>query len=155
MDCVHGVGPVVSRTVGRKDFVPRVNSIVERADSVTRRLDQLVVQLAPQAKGAVADLASAGRTVKGVADRAAPVVDRVADRADKATAELEPLLADLKTTSGDIRQIVSKARNGESTLGRLATDDAFYKELSGAVTRADSLIRRIQRKGLDINVDLW
>lgn len=146
---------VLDSTVGRKDFVPRVNSIVERADSVTRRLDQLVVQLAPQAKGAVADLASAGRTVKGVADRAAPVVDRVADRADKATAELEPLLADLKTTSGDIRQIVSKARNGESTLGRLATDDAFYKELSGAVTRADSLIRRIQRKGLDINVDLW
>jgi len=90
-----------------------------------------------------------------VADRSAPVVDRVMERADKSTAELEPMLADLKATATDIRQIVSKAKNGESTLGKLANDDAFYKELSSAVNRADSLILRIQRKGLDINVDLW
>jgi hypothetical protein len=40
-------------------------------------------------------------------------------------------------------------------LGRLANDDAFYKEISGAVVRADSLLNRIQRRGLDVNVDLW
>ncbi|MEN9309454.1 MAG: hypothetical protein RL173_3386 [Fibrobacterota bacterium] len=146
---------VLDSTIGRKDFVPRVNAVMERADVVSSRLEKLVEQLTPQVKGAVGDLASAGKTAKGVADRAAPVVDRVMDRADKSTAELEPLLADLKTTAADIRQIVSKAKNGESTLGRLVNDDAFYKELSGAVTHADSLVRRIQRKGLDINVDLW
>lgn len=146
---------VLDSTVGRKDFVPRVNAVVERADAVSARLDELVTQLTPQVKGAVGDLASAGKTVRGVADRSAPVVDRVVERADKSTAELEPMLADLKATATDIRQIVAKAKNGESTLGKLANDDAFYKELSGAVTRADSLIHRIQRKGLDINVDLW
>lgn len=146
---------VLDSTIGREDFVPRVNAVVERADAVSARLDDLVTQLTPQVKGAVGDLASAGRTVRGVADRSAPVVDRVVERADRSTAELEPMLADLKATATDIRQIVAKAKNGESTLGRLANDDAFYKELSGAVTRADSLIHRIQRKGLDINVDLW
>lgn len=146
---------VLDSTIGRKDFVPRVNAVVERADAVSARLDELVTQLTPQVKGAVGDLASAGRTVRGVADRSAPVVDRVVERADKSTAELEPMLADLRTTATDIRQIVAKAKNGESTLGKLVNDDAFYKELSGAVTRADSLINRIQRKGLDINVDLW
>lgn len=146
---------VLDSTIGRKDFVPRVNAVVERADAVSARLDELVTQLTPQVKGAVGDLASAGRTVRGVADRTAPVLDRVVERADKSTAELEPMLADLKATATDIRQIVAKAKNGESSLGKLVNDDAFYKELSGAVTRADSLIHRIQRKGLDINVDLW
>lgn len=146
---------ILDSTVGRKDFVPRVNAVVERADKVSAHLEQLVNDLGPQVKGAVGDLASAGKTARGVADRAAPVVDRVVERADKTTAELEPMLADLKATATDIRQIVAKAKNGESTLGKLANDDAFYKELSGAVTRADSLIHRIQRKGLDINVDLW
>lgn len=146
---------VLDSTIGRKDFVVRVNTVVARADSVSFRLELLVTQLTPQVKGAVGDLASAGRTVRGVADRSAPVLDRVVERADKSTAELEPMLADLKATATDIRQIVAKAKNGESSLGKLVNDDAFYKELSGAVTRADSLIHRIQRKGLDINVDLW
>ena len=146
---------VVDSTVGRPDFVVRVNNVVRRADEVSARLDKLVADLDPKVKGAVGDLASAGKTVRGIADRTAPVVDRVADRADKATAELEPMVQDLKTVSADIKVLVAKAKNGESTLGKLATDDKFYNELSSAVTRADSLIHRIQKKGLDINVDLW
>ncbi len=146
---------VLDSTVGRKDFVPRVNAIVDRADKVSERLDDLVAKLSPQVKGAVNDLAAAGKSARGIADRATPVVDRVMDRADKSTAELEPLLADLKTTASDIRTLTGKARNGESTLGKLASDTVFYGKLSSAVNRADSLIHRIQRKGLDINVDLW
>jgi len=146
---------VVDSTVGRPDFVPRVNNIVRRADEVSDRLDRLVKQIEPQVKGAVGDLSSAGHTVRGMADRTAPVVDRVAERADKTTAELEPMVQDLKAVSADIRELTAKAKNGQSTLGKLANDTAFYQQLSGAVTRADSLIHRIQRKGLDINVDLW
>lgn len=146
---------ILDSTVGRKDFVPRVNAIVDRADKVSARLDDLVAQLTPQVKGAVGDLASAGKSARGIADRAVPVVDRLMDRADRSTAELEPLLADLKSTATDIRTIAGKARNGESTLGKLANDTLFYGQLSSAVNRADSLIHRIQRKGLDINVDLW
>ena len=146
---------VVDSTVGRPDFVPRVNAVVRRADEVSARLDRMVADLDPKVKGAVGDLSSAGRTVKGMADRTAPVVDRVADRADKATAELEPMVQDLKTVSSDLKILVAKVRNGDGTLGKLANDDKFYNDLSGAVNRADSLVRRIQRKGLDINVDLW
>lgn len=146
---------VVDSTVGRPDFVPRVNNVVRRADEVSDRLDKLVAQIEPQVKGAAGDLSSAGHTVRGMADRTAPVVDRVADRADKTTAELEPMVQDLKVVSADIRELTAKAKNGQSTLGKLANDTAFYQQLSGAVTRADSLIHRIQRKGLDINVDLW
>jgi len=149
---VNQLQSVLDSTVGRKDFVPRVNSIVDRADKVSARLDQLVAQLSPQVKGAVSDLASAGKSAKGIADRATPVVDRLMDRADKSTADLEPLLTDLKSTATDIRTIAGKVRNGESTLGKLANDTLFYGQLSNAVNRADSLMRRIQRKGLDINL---
>ena len=92
---------------------------------------------------------------RGMVDRSAPVIDRVVVRADKATEDLPAIVADLKATSSDIRTILAKARSGESTLGKLANDDAFYKEISGAVVRADSLLNRIQRRGLDVNVDLW
>jgi len=146
---------VIDSTVGRPDFAPRLNGVVARADEVSRRIDTLVARVEPQVRGAVGDLSSAGHTVRGIADRTAPVVDRVADRADKATSDLEPAVQDLKAVSADLRQLVAKAKSNESTLGRLANDDQFYKQLSGAVGRADSLINRIQRKGLDINVDLW
>jgi phospholipid/cholesterol/gamma-HCH transport system substrate-binding protein len=143
---------VVDSTVGRPDFVPRVNNVVRRADEVSERLDKLVAQIEPQVKHAATDLASAGRTARAVADRTAPVVDSVADRADRTTAELGPMVEDLKAVSADIRVLSDKAKDGRSTIGKLANDTVFYQQLSSAVVRADSLIRRIQRKGLDINV---
>jgi phospholipid/cholesterol/gamma-HCH transport system substrate-binding protein len=143
---------VVDSTVGRPDFVPRVNNVVRRADEVSDRLDRLVAQIEPQVKHAAGDLASAGHTARSMADRAAPVVDSVADRADRTTAELGPMVEDLKAVSADIRVLSDKAKDGRSTIGKLANDTAFYQQLSSAVVRADSLIRRIQRKGLDINV---
>lgn len=146
---------VMDSTVGRSDFVPRVNNVVRRADEVSERLDRIVSDLEPRLRSTVADLQAAGTGARGMVDRSAPVIDRVVDRADKATEDLPAIVADLKATSSDIRVILAKARSGESTLGRLANDDAFYKEISGAVVRADSLLNRIQRRGLDVNVDLW
>jgi len=146
---------VLDSTVNRPGFAPRVNGIVDRADSVVLRLDNLVEYLDPKVKSAMGDLSVAGKSARNMATKAEPVVDRVAERADKATAELEPLVQDLKQVSKDIRQLVAKTKNGESTLGKLVNDDKFYHELSGAVVRADSLVHRIQKKGLDINVDLW
>ncbi len=146
---------VMDSTVGRSDFVPRVNNVVRRADEVSERLDRIVSDLEPRLRSTVADLQAAGTGARGMVDRSAPVIDRVVDRADKATEDLPAIVADLKATSSDIRVILAKARSGESTLCRLANDDAFYKEISGAVVRADSLLNRIQRRGLDVNVDHW
>lgn len=146
---------VMDSTVGRPDFVPRVNNVVRRADDVSARLDKAVAELEPKLRATVADLQAAGAGARGMVERNAPAVDRVVGRADKATEDLPAIVADLKATSSDIRVILDKARSGESTLGKLAVDDSFYKELSSAVIRADSLLNRIQRRGLDVNVDLW
>ncbi|MBK9579640.1 MAG: MCE family protein [Fibrobacterota bacterium] len=146
---------VLDSTINRPGFAPRVNGIVARADTVVLRLDKMVVYLEPKVKSAVGDLSVAGKSARNMAEKAEPVVDRVAQRADKATAELEPMVQDLKVVSTDIRALVAKTKNGESTLGKLANDDKFYNELSSAVVRADSLVHRIQKKGLDINVDIW
>lgn len=146
---------VMDSTVGRPDFVTRVNAVVKRADDVSAQLEKAVADLDPKLRSTVGDLQAAGAGARGMVDRNAPVLDRVVGRADKATEDLPAIVADLKATSSDIRTILAKAKSGESTLGKLATDDAFYKELSSAVTRADSLLNRIQRKGLDVNVDLW
>lgn len=146
---------VLDSTVGRPDFVPRVNNVVRRADDVSAKLEKTVADLEPKLRSTVGDLQAAGAGARGMVDHASPVVDRVVDRADKATEDLPALVADLKATAADIRAITAKAKSGESSIGKLANDDAFYKELSSAVTRADSLLNRIQRKGLDVNVDLW
>lgn len=146
---------VLDSTVNRPGFAPRVNGIVARADTVVLRLDRLVAYLDPKVKGAVADLSVAGKSARNMTEKAEPVVDRVAQRADKATAELEPMVQDLRQVSSDIRALVAKTKNGESTLGKFVNDDKFYHDLSSAVVRADSLVHRIQKKGLDINVDIW
>lgn len=146
---------VMDSTIGRPDFVPRVNAVVRRADEISSRLEKTVADLEPRIRSTMKDLQAAGSQARGMVERSAPVVDSVVARADLATADLPAIVADLKATSADIRLIMDKAKAGESSLGRLANDDRFYQDVSSAVVRADSLLHRIQRKGLDVNVDLW
>jgi len=146
---------VMDSTVGRPDFVPRVNTMVRRADDVSAKLEKIVAELEPKLKTTMNDVQAAASGAKGMVDRNAPVVDRIAARADKATEELPAIVADLKATSTDIRTILEKAKAGQSTLGKLAYDDQFYNQLSHSVVRADSLLKHIQTKGLDVNAHFF
>ncbi|MEN9353413.1 MAG: hypothetical protein RL318_738 [Fibrobacterota bacterium] len=146
---------VMDSTVGRPQFTHDVNAIVRRVDEITARLDKVVKDVDPKVRGTVDDLQATGRTARQVAEKAAPAVERITGKAEKMTDETQELLGDLRKISTDLKTLSEKTRNGQGTVGKLMNDDAFYKDLNKTMKNADSLINHIQKKGLDVNVDLF
>lgn len=146
---------VMDSTVARPEFARDVNTIVRRVDDITARLDKIVKDVDPKVRGTVDDLQATGRTARQIADKAAPAVERITGKAEGLTDETKDLLADLKKISGDLKVLSEKTKNGNSTVGKLMNDDAFYQDLNKTMKNADSLIQRINKKGLDVNVDLF
>lgn len=146
---------VMDSTVARPEFTRDVNAIVHRVDEITTRLDKVVKDVDPKVRGTVNDLQATGKTARQVAEKAAPAVERITTKAEGLTDDTKELLGDLKKISSDLKTLSEKTRNGQSTIGKLATDDAFYHDLNKTMKNADSLIQRINKKGLDVNVDLF
>ncbi len=152
LDQVQGV---VDSTVGKPQFSRNVNSIVHRVDDVTARLDNLMKDVDPKVRGTMTDLQATGKSARQIVDGAGPKVDRLTGKADKVADETQELVGDLRKISSDLKVISEKTKNGQSTIGKFANDDAFYKDLNTTMHSADSLIQHIRKRGLDVNVDLF
>lgn len=146
---------VVDSTVGRPQFTHDVNGIIHRVDDISSRLDKMVKDVDPKVRTTVNDLQATGSSARQIVDKAGPTVDRLTGKADRVADETQELVVDLRKISSDLKVISEKTKNGQSTLGKLANDDALYKDLNSTMRSADSLIQRIHKKGLDVNVDLF
>ena len=146
---------VMDSTVGRKDFSRNVNGIIHRVDDITVRIDKVVKDVDPKLRGTMDDLQATGKSARQIAEKTGPAVERLTGKANAVADEGQALVSDLRKISADLKVISEKTKNGQSTLGKFATDDAFYTDLNKTMRNADSLIQRINKKGLDVNVDLF
>jgi len=75
-----------------------------------------------------------GQTVPGTEEKAIKeVVERSAD-----------VLANLKTLSDQIKDIIDGVQEGKGTLGQLLTDDKAYKHLDSILSKSDQIIGNVQ-----------
>lgn len=75
-----------------------------------------------------------GQTVPGTEEKAIKeVVERSAD-----------VLANLKTLSDQIKDIIDGVQEGKGTLGQLLTDDKAYKHLDSILSKGDQIIGNVQ-----------
>ena len=75
-----------------------------------------------------------GQTVPGTEEKAIKeVVERSAD-----------VLANLKTLSDQIKDIIDGVQKGKGTLGQLLTDDKVYKHLDSILAKGDQIIGNVQ-----------
>ncbi len=75
-----------------------------------------------------------GQTVPGTEEKAIKeVVERSAD-----------VLANLKTLSDQVKDLISGVQEGKGTLGKLITDDQAYKHLNSILVKSDQIVGNVQ-----------
>jgi phospholipid/cholesterol/gamma-HCH transport system substrate-binding protein len=87
-------------------------------------------------------------SLDGVVDNSKGKINESLSRFDSASGQLQSVTTDLRLLISDIRQ-------GEGTLGRLATDPELYDRLTSTVANLDSLIQRIRQRGLTTRIVLF
>jgi phospholipid/cholesterol/gamma-HCH transport system substrate-binding protein len=83
------------------------------------------------------------------------IVDRSEGKIDESLARFDSASGELQGMATDLRAFVHDLREGEGTLGRLATDPELYNRLNSAVANLDSLVQKIRQRGLTTRVVLF
>ena len=83
------------------------------------------------------------------------VVKTSESKIGQSLAHFDTASGQLQTVATDLHLLISDLRQGEGTLGRLATDPELYNRLNSTVANLDSLIQRIRQRGLTTRIVLF
>ncbi len=83
------------------------------------------------------------------------VVKTSESKIGQSLAHFDSASGQLQTVATDLHLLISDLRQGEGTLGRLATDPELYDRLNSTVANLDSLIQRIRQRGLTTRIVLF
>ena len=57
--------------------------------------------------------------------------------------------------AGGLEEDLARMNSQNGTLGALLNDTALHRDLRATLKSADSLFRKVNKKGLDVNVDFF
>ena len=146
---------VVDSTVGRPDFAGRVNTLLGSAEDLTNRLNLLVRDVDPQIREGVRTFSGLSRDMDGFVRRQKPQVEQILKDGGDVMARSRLIAERGERAARNLEEILDKLNSGKGTAGALLNDTLLHRDLASALRSADSLFRSMQRKGLDVNVDLF
>ncbi len=122
-----------------------LRATMENINSTTHGLDQLI---ATQTKHINAILCNLD-TLSGALVANREHLDNIFTNMDSATAalangRLERMMANLESTSNDLKATMEKINSGQGTLGKLMTDDSLYHNLNSASHQMDLLLEDVR-----------
>ena len=146
---------VVDSTVGRPEFASRVNNLLGSAEDLTTRLDNLARAIDPQIREGVRTFNGLSRDMDGFVKRQKPQVEQILKDGGDVMARSRVIAQRGERAAQNLEEILAKLNGGKGTAGALLNDTLLHRDLAAALRSADSLFRSMQRKGLDVNVDLF
>ena len=146
---------VVDSTVGRPDFAGRVNTLLGSAEDLTNRLNLLVRDVDPQIREGVRTFSGLSRDMDGFVRRQKPQVEQILKDGGDVMTRSRLIAERGERAARNLEEILDKLNSGKGTAGALLNDTLLHRDLASALRSADSLFRSMQKKGLDVNVDLF
>jgi phospholipid/cholesterol/gamma-HCH transport system substrate-binding protein len=152
---VKSLRAVMDSTVGRPEFVSTFNNLVRQTEDVSVRLGGFLEEIDPKVKSSLSNLEDASSQVKIILkDQEEPVRDIIAN-GQEVSARLKDVVEKADRVAEEMNRLLARANSENSTLGAMLGDSTFYVELRSTLNSADSLFRRIEKKGLDVNLNLF
>lgn len=122
-----------------------LRATMENINSTTRGLDELITTQTKHINAILSNLDTLSGTL--VANKGH--LENIFSNLDSATAalangRLERMMANLESTSNDLKATMDKINGGQGTLGKLMTDDSLYNNLNAASHQMDLLLEDIR-----------
>lgn len=152
---VRSLRTVMDSTVGKPEFATTFNGLVKQTDDLSKRLNSFLDEVDPKVKHSLNNLETASSQVRLLLkDQDEPVRNIIRNGQD-VSLKLREVVDKADRVADEMNSLLSKVNSDKSALGAMLGDSTFYRDLRSTLTSADSLFRQIDKKGLDVNINLF
>jgi phospholipid/cholesterol/gamma-HCH transport system substrate-binding protein len=151
---VVNVAGILDATIGDTAFITRFHAIVGRLDTVCIVANRLLIRNEPVLNAAMSDLRRVSADLKQLIDRNGPGIDSVVAGGDMLMTKGIALVTQAESLVVDVQGILRNIESGKGSLGKLYTDESFYKDLKDVISSVDTLVSEVQQDALKLRVRL-
>lgn len=152
---VKSLRSIMDSTVGKPEFVSTFNGLVRQTEDVSRRLGVFLEDIDPKVKSSLNNLESASSQVRFILKEQEAPVRAIIQNGQEVSSRLKDVVDKADRVADEMNRLLARANSENSTLGAMLGDSTFYVELRSTLNSADSLFRQIEKKGLDVNLNLF
>lgn len=152
---VKSLHNIMDSTVGKPEFVASFNNVVGQTQELSTRLNVFIKEIDPKVKHSLANLEDASQRVHILIKDQEMPVKNIIQNGQEVSGKLRDVVDKADKVADEMNRLLAKVNSSNSTLGAMLNDSTFYLELRGTLNSADSLFRHIEKKGLDVNVNLF
>jgi phospholipid/cholesterol/gamma-HCH transport system substrate-binding protein len=152
---VRSLRNIMDSTVGKPEFVASFNNVVTQTEELSSRLNLFIREIDPKVKHSLANLEDASSRVHILLKDQEVPVKSIIQNGQEVSGKLREVVDKADRVADEMNRLLAKVNSSNSTLGAMLNDSTFYLELRGTLNSADSLFKHIEKKGLDVNVNLF
>jgi phospholipid/cholesterol/gamma-HCH transport system substrate-binding protein len=152
---VRSLHNIMDSTVGKPEFVATFNNVVSQTEDLSSRLNVFIREIDPKVKHSLTNLEDASNRVHILLKDQEVPVKTIIQNGQEVSGKLREVVDKADRVADEMNRLLAKVNSSNSTLGAMLNDSTFYLELRGTLNSADSLFKRIEKKGLDVNVNLF
>lgn len=152
---VKSLRAVMDSTVGKPEFVASFNTVVKQTEDLSLRLGTFLHDIDPKVKHSLTNLEDASSRVHILLRDQEVPVKNIIQNGEEVSSKLRAVVDKADRVADEMNRLLAKVNSDKSTLGAMLNDSTFYLELKSTLNSADSLFRHIEKKGLDVNVNLF
>ncbi len=152
---VKSLRAIMDSTVGKPEFVASFNTVVKQTEDLSSRLGAFLHDVDPKVRHSLSNLEDASARVHILLRDQEIPVKTIIQNGQEVSSKLRDVVEKADRVADEMNRLLAKVNSDKSPLGAMLNDSTFYFELRSTLTSADSLFRHIEKKGLDVNVNLF
>ncbi len=152
---VKSLRAIMDSTVGKPEFVASFNTVVKQTEDLSSRLGAFLHDVDPKVRHSLSNLEDASARVHILLRDQEIPVKNIIQNGQEVSSKLRDVVEKADRVADEMNRLLAKVNSDKSPLGAMLNDSTFYFELRSTLTSADSLFRHIEKKGLDVNVNLF
>jgi len=151
---VVNVAGILDATIGDTAFITRFHNIVGRLDTVCIVANRLLVRNEPVLGAAMSDLKKVSSDLKVLIARNGPGIDSIVVGGDQLMTKGMALVTEAESLVVNVQGVLRNIEEGKGTLGKLYTDETFYRDLKEVISSVDTLVNEVHDDALKLRVRL-
>ncbi len=152
---VRSLRAVMDSTISKPEFVSSFNNVVRQTEDLSQQLGIFLKDIDPKVKHSLSNLEDASSRVHILLRDQEIPVKNIIQNVQEVSSKLRDVVEKADHVADEMSRLLVKVNSDKSTLGAMLNDSIFYVELRATLKSADSLFRHIEKKGLDVNVNLF